>query len=131
MCLEVLSHVADQLAFLAKIADLLRPGDYLILATQNRPQLERNDVPPPKEGQIRLWVDHVELQSLLAQQFDIEEMFSLTPTFNRGVMRLTTSRKLNALMVQAGLGACSAWIKRYQEKAGLGWTLMALARKPG
>lgn len=39
--LEVLSHVADQPAFLARIAHMLRDGGWLMLATQNRPVLER------------------------------------------------------------------------------------------
>src|SRR5690606_24245440 len=34
--LEVLSHVADQPAFVAKLASLLRPGGVLIIANQNR-----------------------------------------------------------------------------------------------
>ena len=33
--LEVLSHVADQKAFLEKLASHLRPGGHLLLATQN------------------------------------------------------------------------------------------------
>jgi SAM-dependent methyltransferase len=48
--LEVLPHVADQPAFLAKIAGLLKPGGYLMLATQNKPALLRNDIPAPKPG---------------------------------------------------------------------------------
>ena len=39
--LEVLSHVADTQAFIDKIASLLKPGGYLMLATQNRSVLER------------------------------------------------------------------------------------------
>lgn len=38
--LEVLAHVADQAAFIVKIARTLRPGGYLMLATQNRKVLE-------------------------------------------------------------------------------------------
>ncbi len=127
--LEVLSHVADQQAFIAKIASLLRPGGRLMLATQNRPQLERNDIPAPMPGQIRQWVDHDELKRLLDPHFHVEQIFSITPTFNRGVLRYVNSRKLAALFRQASLSAVPDAMKRLQEKAGLGWTLMALARK--
>ena len=45
--LEVLSHVADQVAFLRRLHDWLRPGGQLMLATQNKPVLARfNRIPP-------------------------------------------------------------------------------------
>lgn len=128
--LEVLSHVSDQPAFLAKLASSLRPGGYLMLATQNRPQLERNDLPPPAPGQIRKWVDREELTTLLSKAFVIDELFSITPSFNRGFLRYVNSQKLNRALSIAGLGVVSRQLKRSQESAGLGWTLMALAHKP-
>ena len=127
--LEVLSHVTDQAAFIAKIASHLKPGGRLMLATQNRPQLERNDIPPPKPGQIRQWVDSNDLRGLLDNHFEVEQLFSITPTFNRGMLRYVNSRKVAALFRQVSLGVVPRALKRVQEQAGLGWTLMALARK--
>lgn len=127
--LEVLAHVADQRAFLAKIADILRPGGRLMLATQNRPALERNDVPPPGPGQIRHWVDRDELSKLLSERFEIQQMFSLTPKFNRGYLRYLNSSKVGSVLSRTGLGSINRLMKGRQEKAWLGWTLMALARK--
>lgn len=126
--LEVLSHIADQRAFLEKIAGHLRPGGYVILATQNRPALRRNNVPPPAPGQLRHWVDRHELRELLHRQFELIEMQSITPIFNRGWLRLVNSYKLHhaARTVAPPL---ARWVKSAQEKAWLGWTLMALARK--
>jgi 2-polyprenyl-3-methyl-5-hydroxy-6-metoxy-1,4-benzoquinol methylase len=43
--LEVLSRVADQQAFVGRIAELLKPEGLLMLATQNKPALLRNDIP--------------------------------------------------------------------------------------
>jgi 2-polyprenyl-3-methyl-5-hydroxy-6-metoxy-1,4-benzoquinol methylase len=61
--LEVLSHVADQAAFVRKLASHLRPGGHLMLATQNRVVLERfNRIPPPAPGQLRRWFDKYELR---------------------------------------------------------------------
>lgn len=126
--LEVLSHVADQGAFIDKIAGHLRPGGYLIIATQNRPALQRNSVPPPAPGQLRHWVDRHELGELLRARFDVIELRSITPIFNRGWLRLVNSYKLNqAARIIAP--PVARWVKSAQEKAWLGWTLMALARK--
>jgi 2-polyprenyl-3-methyl-5-hydroxy-6-metoxy-1,4-benzoquinol methylase len=125
--LEVLSHVADQPAFMAKLARHLRPGGHLMLATQNRPVLERyNRIPPPGPGQLRRWVDRRELTRLLEREFEILELFSITPKANRGVMRILNSRTLNK-PVRAMVGRR---LDRLKERAGFGWTLMALARKP-
>jgi 2-polyprenyl-3-methyl-5-hydroxy-6-metoxy-1,4-benzoquinol methylase len=125
--LEVLSHVHDQAAFVAKIAKLLRPGGYLMMATQNRPVLQRyNRIPAPKPGQLRRWVDQKQLRSLLAREFDVAEIFSVTPKANKGLMRILHSRTFN-LPIRAIAGDR---VDRFKEVIGLGWTLMALARKP-
>lgn len=122
VCLEVLSHVADQPAFVAKLASHLVPGGELMLATQNAPILRRNSwIKPPGAGQIRKWVDRKELRALLAPHFQVLEATTLTPRGNEGFLRLVNSMKVEALLP-------SAW-KRVREKLGLGWTIMIRARK--
>ena len=124
--LEVLSHVADQPAFIAKIASLLKIGGYLMLATQNRSVLERyNRIPPPARGQLRRWVDAKELDSLLRPHFDVLELRSVTPQANRGLMRIATSSKVNAAISSFA----GTKLRDFLERRGLGWTLIALARK--
>lgn len=124
--LEVLSHVADQPAFVRKASSLLRPDGRLMLATQNRPVLERfNNLPPPGPGQLRRWVDRHELRALLSDEFDIESIASVTPIANHGLMRLVNSHKLNK-PIRAVLGTR---VDHAKERLGLGWTLMALAIK--
>lgn len=126
--LEVLSHVGDHAAFVAKIARLLRPGGLLILATQNRPVLERyNTVAPTEPGQLRRWFDRGELAELLAPYFAVHELRTMTPMANKGPMRLVAGHQARRAMrlisgraVERALGA-----------AGFGWTLMALAEKRG
>jgi 2-polyprenyl-3-methyl-5-hydroxy-6-metoxy-1,4-benzoquinol methylase len=126
VAVEVLSHVADQPGFVAKAARLLRPGGLFMLATQNRPVLERfNSRPPPSPGPLRNWVDRHELHALLAPHFDILELFSLTPQANRGIMRVVNSHAFNVpIRMVAG-----SRVERLKEKMWLGWTLMALSRK--
>jgi ubiquinone/menaquinone biosynthesis C-methylase UbiE len=124
--LEMLSHVADHEAFIAKLARLLRPGGALILATQNRPVLEKyNKIPPPVPGQLRRWFDRAELAALLAPHFDVEALKCMTPVANKGLMRVVAGRRVR--------GAIRRIVGRSYERAlaaaGLGWTLMALARK--
>ncbi len=124
--LEVLSHVADPRAFIRKIASHLRPAGHLMLATQNRFVLQHfNRVPPPAPGQLRCWFDRRELRELLEREFEVLSLFSVTCRANRGVMRLIHSRKIN-LPVRTLLGDR---VERLKESIGLGWTLMALARK--
>jgi SAM-dependent methyltransferase len=127
--LEVLSHVADQQAFINKIAALLTPEGILMLATQNRPALERSSIPAPKPGQLRRWVDRSELEQLLKANFCVQELFSITPQFNRGVLRLVNARRVKQLAANLGLSRVMGRIKKIQEGAGLGWTLMALAQR--
>lgn len=125
--LEVLSHVADQRAFIAQIANLLKPGGLLLLATQNRPVLAGHcRIPPPQPGQLRNWVDRHELQELLETRFHVERLVSASPVAHKGLRRLLTGRRLNnALQGIAG----TRW-RDVMERRDWGWTLMAMARKP-
>ena len=127
--LETLSHVPDQAAFVAKIATLLKPGGHLMMATQNRPALEKNNVAPPAPGQLRRWVDREELTALLAPHFDVKELFSITPKYNRGPLKLINADRVRNSMHAVGLDFVLEATDRMQEKAWMGWTLMALAQK--
>lgn len=126
--LEVLAHVADQRAFVSKLASLLRPGGLLMMATQNAPVLRRhNRLPPPAPGQLRRWIDKHELRDLLSAEFEVRELFSVTPRANRGLMRWVHSRAVNR-PIRAVVGNR---VDRLKEALGLGWTLMVLARRRG
>lgn len=125
--LEVLSHVADQQALVARLASLLKPGGLLLLSTQNRPVFERWDsVAPPDPAQIRRWIDRRELLRLLTPCFESIVVRSLVPAGNRGVLRFSNSVKLNSV-VAALFGA--ARVERWKESMMLGQTLMATARR--
>lgn len=124
--LEVLSHVADHAAFVQKLSTLLRPGGLLILATQNRPVLERfNTVEPQQPGQLRRWFDRDELSALLAPHFEIRELKTITPVASKGPLRLVAGQKTKRIF-RLFVGRT---VERALASAGLGWTLMTLAHK--
>jgi SAM-dependent methyltransferase len=145
--LEVLSHVLDQRAFIGKLASHLRPGGHLMLATQNRFVLQYlNWRPPPGPGQLRRWVNGRELRDLLEPEFEVSELFSTTPRIARETMVwLRSLRALNPRVSaavgdsvegarggtadQVGLARPLRWVVERLEAMGLGWSLMALARK--
>ena len=126
---EVLSHVADQWALIEKMHRSLREDGVLILATQNRPALERNAVPAPMPGQRRRWFDRHELAELLDPFFEIDEMRSITPKFNRGPLRIVNSFRLRRAGSQIGLSVLFDRVDRMQEARWLGWTLVAIGRR--
>lgn len=124
--LEVLSHVRDQAAFIQRMADLLKPGGQLMLATQNRPVLERcEDVAVRAEGQIRQWVDRHDLRRLVQHRFVVDELFSICPHGHLGMLRVVNSTKLNTAL--SAIVPAPA-IERAKERAWLGHTLMLRAR---
>lgn len=124
--LEVLSHIADHDAFIAKLHSLLRPGGHLMLATQNRPVLEKfNTVTPQQPGHLRRWFDRNELETLLSPHFAVLKIATLTPVANKGPMRLVAGRKAKRLVrAIAGRG-----LEKALASAGFGWTLAVLAMK--
>ena len=125
--LEVLSHVTDRPAFLRRIARLLKPGGLLMLATQNRPVLERwSAIGPPSPGQIRRWVDSSSLRHLLASDFELLEMTSVLPVGDQGLLRIVNSTKFNRLLA---LFISQHVLDRAKERLMLGHTLMACAKK--
>lgn len=125
--LEVLAHIADQHAFVEKIARLLRPGGYLMLATQNRFVLERySGVAPKGAGQIRNWVDAKTLRGLLREHFAIVNLTSIVPMGDRGILRWTNAIKVNRIL---SIIASPVRIEAMKERLFLGHTLMVLARK--
>lgn len=127
--LETLSHVADQRAFVGRLADLLGVGGYLILTTQNRFVFERrDDVVARSPGQRRSWVDRKALRRLLQPRFTILSATTVETAGHRGVLRLVNSVKLNALL---GRLISMKTIERLKERAGLGQSLVVLCRRRG
>lgn len=98
VCLETISHVPDQTAFVQKIADLITPGGTIIITSQNPFVWHRTSgLKPPGEGQIRNWPDKRTFRRLLAQHFEITRTTSLFPSGDQGILRFANNRITNAL----------------------------------
>lgn len=124
--LEVLSHVENQPQFMERLADLLVPGGMLLLATQNRPVLQKHcSVAPPGPGQVRRWVDRTELAGLASPFFKIEQLRSITPMAQRGYRRFLTSQKLNNALAPV----MGHRLRDLLEANDWGWTLMLRATR--
>jgi 2-polyprenyl-3-methyl-5-hydroxy-6-metoxy-1,4-benzoquinol methylase len=119
VCMEVLSYVADQHAFLARIGALLTPGGRLMLTTENRPVLQRWNRPAPasRARHYRL-VSRPEPRDLIgAAGLNVGEMYVVSPMSDHGLMRLVAKagRVLHA--------------NRLLERLGFGWTIIASATR--
>jgi len=123
--LETLSHVPDQQRFIHRIAQLLKPGGYLILTTQNKFVFDRCNV-PPNIGYIRKWVTMKTLKRLLRLEFSILRATSVEPAGQFGVLRIVNSFRLNRIL-ESAIGAPR--VKRLKESAGWGQTLFVVAVK--
>jgi SAM-dependent methyltransferase len=130
VAMESMAHVRDQPAFLRRIATALRPGGVLMIAAQNRTVMERNIAHLPSRGWYRRWVDHEELRALVAADFVVDELRSITPIFFDGPLRILNSERFERFASRIALGGALRRIKRWEEDRFLGWTLMCRARRP-
>jgi 2-polyprenyl-3-methyl-5-hydroxy-6-metoxy-1,4-benzoquinol methylase len=123
---EVLAHVADQPIFLRRLAELLKPGGYLMITTQNKYVFERrSDVTPP-DGWIRQWVTMRTLKNLLRKDFSVWRATTLEPEGHLGFLRVVNSRRLNDFGNRV-LGA--ERMKSLKERAGYGQSIFLIAVK--
>lgn len=127
ICLETLSHVADQRLFVDGIAAVLKPGGYLILTTQNKSIMMLHDVLPPGVGQIRKWVDKKGLRNLLQGRFRVLQLKTIVaPDGHRGILRIINSVKVNTIL-ESFTSRLS--LETLKKRMGFGKTLIAFAQR--
>ena len=125
---EVVAHVEDPAAYLDRIARMLQPGGYLIITTANRLVMERWDHGGPNpDAHITFYPNRREFQRMLRRGFRVLRTTSIMPVGDRGFLRFVNSYKLNTAL---GWVIAPRYLERVKEWAGLGYTLIALARKP-
>jgi len=126
---EVFDHVPDQPRFAEMVARALRDGGHFIVSCVNRFVAER--IPPgyfPKqpEAHITKPLSIRELKEVLRPRFDVLRWTSVILIGDRGLLRVTNSYRLNRAV---GLLIHRRTLDALKERAGLGWHLVALARR--
>ena len=124
---EVIAHVADQDAYLDLAARVLIPGGNLIITTPNKFIIERGDFTAQPPEHIERWLTMRQLKRLLRPRFQLLRSMSILPMGRRGILRLINSHKLNAILE---LFTTQRQLESLKERVGLGYTLIALAKKP-
>jgi 2-polyprenyl-3-methyl-5-hydroxy-6-metoxy-1,4-benzoquinol methylase len=124
---DVISHVADQQAFVDRVAALLRPGGTFLLMTQNGPIWRRNSqLAPQQPGQIRNWPTLRTIRRMYVGRFSIVRVGTIHPVGDRGALRVINSRWISGPLRRVGLKP--AWT-RLRELARLGGELTIEARR--
>ncbi|MCA9741053.1 MAG: class I SAM-dependent methyltransferase [Deferribacteres bacterium] len=127
ICLETLSHMVDQSAFIDHLVSLLKPSGYLILTTQNKFVFERrHDVMEQGAGQVRNWLTVKDVRNLIQRQCLLHVLTTIEPAGHRGILRLVNSAKLNRLL---GFVLSAMLLKGLKESVGFGQTIVVMAQK--
>lgn len=128
---ETIAHFQDQIGFLERISGLLKPGGILIIASQNRPVMEKSIKHLPNYGWHRKWLDIDELRELVEREFIVKEMRSVCPKFFDGPLHIINSERMERLAARVCLSGPLHRFKRWEEDRNMGFTLMCLASKRG
>jgi 2-polyprenyl-3-methyl-5-hydroxy-6-metoxy-1,4-benzoquinol methylase len=129
VCQQVIAHVVDQPRLVERAASLLKPGGFFLVTTPNRFVMDRLgdlgwDATPPEH--IEQWLDRKTLERLLRPRFEILRFTSILPMGRRGILRLVNSARLNRALATV---IPEPKLRALKERAGLGYTLIVLARK--
>lgn len=126
---EVIAHVDDQPRYVARAAEVLKPGGYFIVTTGNKWVMDRLG----EVGWHEYPADHIErelsraqLKKLLLPQFKVLRASTFLPEGTLGILRLVNSYKLNSIARRfVSEGTVVSW----KERLGLGWQMIFLAQK--
>jgi SAM-dependent methyltransferase len=126
---QVIAHVVDQVGYVERAASLMKSRGHLILTTPNRFVMDRLgdvgwEVTPPEH--LEFWLDEKAVRKLLEPRFEILSFRSIIPMGRKGILRVVNSEKLNRLLQVV---IPEATLRSWKERAGLGYTLVVLARK--
>ena len=125
---DVVAHVVDQPAYVAVAARLLRPEGHLIITTTNRFVVKRMDLPVQPAEHIERWLTMRALRRLLRPHFMVLQSTSVMPMGSRGALRLINAPQLESVLAP---WVSPARLTAFKERLGLGYNLVALARKRG
>ncbi len=126
---QVIAHVMDQPRYVERAASLLKPKGYLILSTPNKFVMDRLgdlgwDATPTEH--LERWLDRKGVRKLLEPRFEVLRFTSILPMGRLGILKFTNSVRVNRVL---NLMFSEARVNAFKEWAGLGYTLIVLARK--
>ncbi len=123
---EVIAHVENQGEYLDRAAYVLKPGGYLVVTTVNKFVMDRMDWGPDPPEHIKQWLDRKGLERLLRSRFHVLRTTTILPMGHGGILKLINSYKVNTAL---GWLIPRHYLEALKERAGLGYTLVVLARK--
>ena len=126
---QVIAHVSDQSGYVERCAATLKDGGHLILSTNNKLVMDRlgDELVSEKAlGHIENWLSFADLKKLIERRFDVRSRHSIIPRGHCGFLRIVNSHKLNQML---SLFIAPQSLERAKETAGLGYTILVLARK--
>ena len=109
-----------------RIARSIKPGGHLIITTANKFVIDRWDMGADPDSHIKQWLNMKSFKRLLQPHFRIVKTSSIIPVGDRGILRLINSHRFSALLKPI---LSEDQIRQVKEKAGLGYSLIALAQK--
>lgn len=127
---QVIPHVQDQQTYLERAADVLKPNGYLVITCNNKFVLDRlndnTDFTHIDKGHMENWLSRKGLKTLLQSRFTVISERTIIPMGNRGILRIINSEKLDRIL-------CAIFtekrVRALKERMGLGYIIIALARK--
>jgi 2-polyprenyl-3-methyl-5-hydroxy-6-metoxy-1,4-benzoquinol methylase len=122
---EVIAHVPDQVAYLERAEDVLKPRGYLILTTPNKFVIDRGDFPRQPPEHIERWLTKPALKRLLRPHFRVLRSTTILPMGHGGILRVVNSHKLAAVLTRL---ISPKRLDAFKERLGLGYTLVVLAQ---
>ncbi|HXM30493.1 MAG TPA: class I SAM-dependent methyltransferase [Chthoniobacterales bacterium] len=123
---EVIAHIPHQAGYLDRVSEVLKSRGYLIITTPNKFVMDRSDWPAQPPEHIEHWLTMANLKRLLDRHFRILHTSTVVPLGNRGILRVINSDKMNAAL---RLFISQRNLEKLKERAGWGYTLVALAQK--
>ncbi len=134
VCQEVIPHVSDQPLLIRRIAEVIKPGGYLIISAANKFVMQRVRDSDGLVGvgsedpdeHIKKFLDMKGLKSLLEPHFKVIRTASVIPMGARGWLRIINSTKLNR---------AASWLispRRLQalkDRFGTGYSIIAVGQK--
>jgi SAM-dependent methyltransferase len=134
VCQEVIAHVSDQPQLIRRIAEVIKPGGYLIISAANKFVMDRmrdsdgivGVGPEDPDEHIKKWLDMKGLKRLLEPHFTVIRTTSVIPMGHRGWLRVINSHKLNKAV---GWLISQRRLEALKGRMGFGYSIIAIGQK--